>query len=200
MCISLNPANDALYVADLKNLRIRVIDLTTKLVHTIAGNGEKGVPEDGADARLSPLVDPRAVAVDSRGVVYILERAGHALRTVTPDGKILTVAGNGKNGYRDGPALEAQFASPKHLCVDDRQNVYIADDLNEAIRKYDPQTKTVTTVVGQGHGRPALKLLHPHGVCFERETLYVVDTGNDRILQVELTPRTGEQRSNTRAM
>ncbi len=185
MCISLNPANDALYVADLKNLRIRAIDLKTKIVRTISGNGKKGVPKDGADAQKSPLVDPRAVAVDSRGVVYVLERGGHALRAVTPDGKIRTVAGTGKKGFGDGPALEAQFGSPKHLCVDDNDNVYIADDLNGAVRKYAPRTETVSTVVGQGHGRPVVKLLHPHGVCFEQGTLYVVDMGNDRILRVD---------------
>lgn len=186
MCISLNASNDALYVADLKNRRIRKIDLKTNLVDTVAGNGEKGVPKDGADATKSPLVDPRAVTVDSHGVVYILERGGHALRAVTPNGKIQTVAGTGKNGYRDGPALEAQFGSPKHVCVDDNDNVYIADDLNKAIRKYNPRTETVTTVVGRGHGTPAVELLHPHGVCFDQGALHVVDTGNDRIFRADL--------------
>ena len=186
MCISLNTTNDAIYVADLKNRRIRMIDLKTNRVQTVAGNGEKGVPKDGADACKSPLVDPRAVAVDSQGVVYILERGGHALRTVTPDGEVRTVAGTGKRGFRDGPALEAQFGSPKHICVDDHDNVYIADDVNKAIRKYNPRERTVTTVVGRGHGKPALRLLHPHGVCIERGTLFVVDTGNHRILRVDL--------------
>ncbi len=185
MCISLNTTNDALYVADLKNRRIRKIDLKTNLVDTVAGNGEKGVPEDDADATKSPLVDPRAVAVDSHGVVYILERGGHALRAVAPNGKIRTVAGTGKNGFHDGPALEAQFGSPKHVCVDDSDNVYIADDLNKAVRKYNPRSETVTTVVGRGHGTPAVELLHPHGVCFEQGALYVVDTGNDRILRAD---------------
>lgn len=186
MCISLNATNDALYVADLKNLRIRAIDLKTKIVRTVAGNGEKGVPEDGGDAQKSPLLDPRAVAVDSRGVVYILERNGHALRAVTPDGRIQTVAGTGQKGFRDGEAAGAQFASPKHLCVDGDDNVYIADDLNGAVRKYDPRTKTVSTVLGRGRGTPAVELLHPHGVCSQRGKLYVVDMGNDRILCLEL--------------
>ncbi len=60
---------------------------------TVAGNGKKGVPADGNQATKSPLVDPRAVAVDSKNNIYILERSGHALRMVTPDGKIRTVAG-----------------------------------------------------------------------------------------------------------
>ncbi len=65
MCISLNPTNDKIYLADLRNRRIRVIDLKTYIVNTVAGNGEKGVPTDGVPATENPLVDPRAVTVDS---------------------------------------------------------------------------------------------------------------------------------------
>ena len=64
----------------------------------MAGNGKKGVPVDGDDARSAPLVDPRAVALDGRGNLYILERSGHALRVVDRSGKIRTVAGTGKPG------------------------------------------------------------------------------------------------------
>src|SRR5262249_22087665 len=71
-----------LYLADLDNRRVRVVNLASGIVTTVAGNGARGVPEDGADARTSPLWDPRAVAVDSRGNLYILERSGNALRVV----------------------------------------------------------------------------------------------------------------------
>src|SRR5262249_10258964 len=56
-----------LYPADVDNRRIRVIDMIKGTVDLVAGNGERGVPKDGADAKMSPLVDPRAVAVDRRG-------------------------------------------------------------------------------------------------------------------------------------
>src|SRR6185437_3890026 len=97
-CLALDEANQALYLADLDNRRIRVVDLKTGNVSTLAGNGSKGVPKDGADARSAPLVDPRAVAVDGRGNVYILERGGHALRVVDRSGKIRTLAGTGAKG------------------------------------------------------------------------------------------------------
>lgn len=181
MCVTLNASNDKIYVADLRNRRIRVVDLKTGKVHTVAGNGKRGIPKDGAKAIDSPLVDPRAVTVDSKGQVYILERGGQALRMVDTQGRIFTVAGTGKRGYKDGSALEAQFGSPKHVCVDDQDNVYIADDQNKAIRKYDPKSKTVSTVLGRGK----IKLSKPHGVCFEKGQLYVVDTGHHRILRVE---------------
>lgn len=185
MCISLNPARDVMHIADLKNLRIRNVDFKTGLVSTVCGNGEKGVPIDGATATASPLVDPRAVASDRAGNLYVLERGGHALRVVRADGTIHTVAGNGEKGFRDGAALQAQFGAPKHLCCDMAGNVYIADDLNGAIRKYDPKTKQVTTLLGKGFGDPRITLLHPHGVRWHQGSLYVVDTGNHRILKMQ---------------
>ena len=184
ICIAFDPAKKNLFVADIYNIRIRAIDVAAGTVHTVAGNGQSGVPKDGSLAVKSPLVDPRAVAVGLNGNVYLLERAGHALRVIDREGKIRTVAGSGKKGYRDGPALEAQFDGPKHLCVDDRGNVYIADDVNQAIRKYDPETGTVTTLLGRGHGDAAIKLNKPHGVCFYQGKLYVVDSGNNRVLRV----------------
>ena len=184
MCITLNPAGDQLYIADLKNRRIRAIDLATGIVRTVAGNGKKGVPKDGGKATASPLIDPRAVTVDSTGNVYVLERSGHALRVVDADGNIQTVAGTGKSGHDDGPALEATFKSPKHICIDDQDNVFIADDQNKAIRKYDPRLKTVSTVLGRKHGDPRIQLSHPHGVTWQSGVLYVLDTGHNRILKL----------------
>ena len=106
-------------------------------IRLIAGNGERGVPADGAVAREAPLVDPRAVAADGEGNVYILERGGHALRVVDRAGKIRTVAGTGKAGPAgdDGPALAATLRGPKHLCLDREGNVIIADTDNHV----DPQ-------------------------------------------------------------
>ena len=182
MCITLNPTNDVLHIADLNNRRIRAVDLKSGLVTTVAGNGRKGVPKDGDPAVQSPLVDPRAVAQDSKGNLWILERGGHALRAVLPDGTIKTVAGTGTQGFTDGPGLTSQFGSPKHLCVDEADNVYIADDENAAIRRLDSQTHEVTTILGKGQGDARIKLSHPHGVTWENGWLYVVDMGHNRIL------------------
>lgn len=184
MCITLNPAGNVLHITDLKNRRIRAVDLRTGIVRTVAGNGRRGVPEDGSVAVDSPLVDPRAVAADSQGNIYVLERGGNALRVVRSDGTIETVAGSGKNGLNDGAARQCGFGSPKHVCVDNNDNVYIADDTNKAIRKYDPKEGTVTTILGRGHGDKRIQLLHPHGVCWQNGNLYVVDTGHNRILRM----------------
>ena len=186
MCVSLNSTDDRLYVADLKNRRIRMIDLQSGIVTTIAGNGKKGIPTNGAVAVNSPLVDPRAVAVDSKHNVYILERGGHALRVVRADGTMHTVAGTGRAGGQDGSALQARLNSPKHLAVDARDRVIIADDQNRRIRVFDPVAKTLTSLLGDGVKSPQRSLRRPHGVCVHADgSVYVVDTGHNRILQLK---------------
>jgi sugar lactone lactonase YvrE len=182
MSIGISPDKKTLTIADIKNYRIRAIDLESNVITTIAGNGKRGIPKDGSIATKAPLKDPRAAELDAHGNLFIAERNGNALRKVTPDGKIYTLAGTGKKGYKDGPALQAQFAGPKHLAIDSDGNVYLADDFNNAIRKYDPKTKTVSTILGKGE----YKLNRPHGVKVHKGWLYVSDSYNNRILRVKL--------------
>jgi DNA-binding beta-propeller fold protein YncE len=193
-CIALDSTGSRLYVADLR--RVHVIDLKTGTSRVVAGNGEKGVPADGAIANEAPLFDPRAVAVDRQGNVYILERGGHALRVVGRDGKIRTVVNtSGKNGA-DGDGGDARAATmngPKHLCVDREDNVIIADAENHLIRKYVPATGKILRVAGTGKkgtagldGPPEqCELNRPHGVTVHRDgTLYITDSYNNRILKI----------------
>ena len=186
MCASLNDRHDQLYVADLKNRRVRRIDLSTKIVATVAGNGNNGKPQDGRLATESPLIDPRAVAVDSQNNIYVLERSGHALRVVDSTGRIKTVVGTGTRGTRVGSGLETQLNSPKHLAIDAADNVIIADEANRRILKYEPRTDRVTILLGKGALKPNRGLSKPHGVCIHRDgTIYVVDTGHHRILSLK---------------
>ena len=67
--ISLSPDDLRLYIADIRNRRVRYIDLNTNRIYTLAGIGLTGVPEDGARADRSPLLDPRGVAEDSKGCI-----------------------------------------------------------------------------------------------------------------------------------
>jgi sugar lactone lactonase YvrE len=195
-CVAFNAGCTKLYVADLDNRRIRVIDMKTGAVSLVAGNGEKGVPKDGADAKSSPLVDPRAVAADRKGNVYILERSGHALRVVDAEGKIRTVAGTGKAGNSgdDGDARKATLNGPKHLCVDHDDNVILADTANHVVRKYTPANGKIVRIAGTGKkgeratgGDPlAVSFNEPHGVYVPREGgLYIVDSLNHRVFRWE---------------
>ena len=93
--------------------------------------------------------------------------------------------GTGKSGRQDGPAKAATLKSPKHIAIDGMDRVIIADEANQLIRRYDPKSRTVTTLLGGGIGTPPIKLSRPHGVCVENGKLYVVDTGHNRILRIE---------------
>lgn len=136
-CLAFDAARRNLYIDDLENHRIRKVSLHTGIVSTVAGNGTAGTPQEGADALTSPLVDPRAIALDSKGNLYILERSGNVLRKVDTQGKIHTVVGTGKAGplADDVPALQATLRGPKHICVDAADNVYIADSWNDRLVK-----------------------------------------------------------------
>ena len=194
-CLALDETNQVLALADLDNRRVRQINLKTGIVSTVAGNGKKGVPVDGDDAINSPLVDPRAVALDGRGNLYILERSGHSLRVVDRAGKIRNLAGTGQQGDSGdgGDARRARLNGPKHLCVSPQGNVLIADTENHRIRIYYPGKGTIETISGTGRkgtagvGGPArdAELSQPHGVTIGPDGfLYIADSSNNRIVKV----------------
>lgn len=194
--IAFDPKGERMILDDLDNRRVRAIDMKTDVVSTVAGNGEKGVPRDGAVAAKSPLVDPRAATIDGAGNVYILERSGNALRVVDAAGKIRTVVGTGKPGATGdgGPARQATLNGPKHLCIDAHGNVIIADTENHLIRAYRPSDGTIVRIAGTGKkgtagvgGPPEkLELNRPHGVYATSDgVLYICDSENERVLRLE---------------
>jgi sugar lactone lactonase YvrE len=194
-CATLDPANERILVADLDNRRIRAVNMKTGVVTTVAGNGERGVPQDGATAAAAPLVDPRAVTADASGNVYVLERSGHALRVVDREGKIRTLVGTGQKGNSGdgGPAIKATMNGPKHLAVDQDGGILIADTENHVIRKYNPQDGTIVRVAGAGRRGtagvpgPALEveMNQPHGIYVHQSgDLYISDSTNHRILKI----------------
>lgn len=183
--IALNLQQDKLYIADLNDRRIRSLDLKSGTVTTVAGNGQEGEPADGAMAKESPLVDPRAVAVDRKGTLYILERRGNALRAVDGKGRIKTL-------IRPG-SLTPNLNGPKHLFVDRSGNVIIADTENHLIRRYDAKSGQVSTLAGSGQKGAALdatdalrtELSRPHGVIVDAAgALYISDSDNHRVLKM----------------
>ena len=192
--IDINRSGDRIYVADLVNRRIRMVNLKTHIISTIAGNGERGIPTDGAEAAQSPLADPRAVAVDSKGNVYVLERGGNALRVVDKEGKIRTVISPAaqKTPPRSG-TTERDLNGPKHLCIDHQDSVIIADAENHLIRRYRPKDGRTVIIAGTGEKGNLLvandplktQLNRPHGVFVDRSgVLYVTDSYNHRVLKI----------------
>lgn len=194
--LSISPRRDRLAVADLDNRRVRTIDLATGRVKTIAGNGERAAPKDGAVSASVPLVDPRAVAFDAQDNVYVVERGGHCLRLTTPKNRIYTVAGDGRPGFSPagGDARQVRFNGPKHVCVDRNGNVLIADTENHVVWKYLPDQKRVVRIAGTGEAGAAglnglaveAQLARPHGVAIGPDGLvYISDSDNHRVVRIE---------------
>lgn len=196
ICIALTTDGKTLYVADIGNKRIRAIDTATGTIKTIAGTGKAGVPKDGQPAAGQPLVDPRAIAMDAKGNLYIAERGGHALRVVRPDGRIQTVAGTGKagKGGDGGPALKAPLNGPKYLSVDPDGSVLITDTENHQIRRYIPGKETIELVAGTSKRGPGgidgppekVQLARPHGAITDPKTgiIWIADSDNNRVLKI----------------
>ena len=108
MCGTLSPDGAFMTIADIGNHRVRRIDLKTRVVTTLAGNGKRGLPKDGDDALQAPMGDVRATCVAKDGTVYALLRGGNALVAIK-DGKLNVVVNKaGKAGpATDGPAFDA---------------------------------------------------------------------------------------------
>jgi NHL repeat len=137
-----------LYIADTYNQVIRKVD-TSGIVTTVAGTFTPGGPNgtgvggysgDNGPATSAQLNGPSGMAMDSAGNLYIADQNNHAIRKVDANGFITTVAGNGTQGYSgDGyPATSAQLNHPARVAVDRVGNLYIADTLNNRIRKVNP--------------------------------------------------------------
>jgi streptogramin lyase len=190
-------SEDNLYVADIGNHRIRKIDARTGIVHSIAGNGEKKLPVDGALAKDKPMLGPRALFITG-DTLWIALREGHSVWKMSlAEGRLQHFAGTGKRGYSgDGhPAKEATFDGPKGIAVGADGTVFIADTENHAIRRIDGKSGIITTLAGMGpmhkgsggDGGQANKaqMDRPHGVCVAPDgTVYVGDTLNHKVRKI----------------
>ncbi|HEV2188703.1 MAG TPA: SMP-30/gluconolactonase/LRE family protein, partial [Stellaceae bacterium] len=113
--LAFSPDESRLYITDVADNRVRVVDLQTGTIATFAGTGAAEHSGDGGPATKAGTFGARAVKVASDGTVYILERQGSSLRAVDPQtGIISTIAGTTARGYAGdgGPALAAVFDAP----------------------------------------------------------------------------------------
>ncbi len=195
--IALDEKRGHLYIADIANHRIRRVNLKTGIIETIAGNGEKKPPVDGAVAAGKPMIGPRALFIVD-DTMWIALREGHSLWSMNlNDGKLKHLSGTGKSGFSgDGqPAKSAAYNGPKGVAVDGQGNIYIVDTENQTIRRIDGKTDIITTIAGigpkargyGGDGGPATqaKLDRPHGVCVDADgVVYIGDSNNHRVRRV----------------
>jgi len=188
------PDEKALYITDVADNRVRVVDIASGTIATFAGTGAAEHSGDGGPATAAGTFGARAVKVGADGTVYILERQGSSLRAVEPaTGIISTIAGTTARGYAGdgGPALAAVFDAPKEMAIDRDGSLLIVDTENHAIRRID-RAGIVTNLAGGrqgpgGDGGPAqlAGLDRPHGAVVGPDgAVYIGDTNNHRIRKV----------------
>jgi sugar lactone lactonase YvrE len=145
--VAVDKQNNVL-VIDRFNHRIRKITLQGE-VSTLAGQRAPGY-QDG-EALNSQFDNPIALTVDQHNNIYIADSGNHVIRKISAEGQVSTLAGqNGKAGFRDGKASEAQFNGLSGLALDSKGNLYLADSNNHRIRKLSADGKSVSTVAGSG--------------------------------------------------
>src|SRR6195952_5062405 len=124
-----------LYVSDAGDSdRIRAVS-AGGVVTTLAGGAEGFQDGQGAAARFDT---PSGLALDATGNLYVADTGNHAIRKVTPDGVVTTLAGTGAPGWRDGPGAQAQFDGPMGVAIDAAGRVIVADAYNDRIRAIAP--------------------------------------------------------------
>jgi sugar lactone lactonase YvrE len=133
------------YVADFHNNLIRKVT-PAGVVSTLAGTVTN--PADSTVAtQVSVFSGPSGVAVDASGNVYVADSGNNEIKMVAPDGTVNTLAGNANPGSNDGTGAAASFYNPTGVALDAAGNLYVADFLNNLIRKIAPGG-VVTTIAG----------------------------------------------------
>ncbi len=147
-----DPAGNV-YFSDYGNLRIRKLDPTNKLITTVAGAGLSGTIGDGIPANTAFLNQPRGIAFDGDGVLYIADANNSRVRRVDPGtGYISTIAGTGafSSGPDGGIATSTPLHQPGGVAHDGAGNLYIAETAGYRIRKITLHNLLISTVAGTG--------------------------------------------------
>lgn len=129
-----------LWLADTANHAVRVIDLDTLILHTVAGRlGVPGATGDGGSARDATLNAPADIAADELGRVYVADTDNHCVRRIEVDGTIDTVAGvcgePGDAMAEDVPATEARLWGPTGVAWDPAGYLVVSDQRNHVVRR-----------------------------------------------------------------
>jgi uncharacterized protein (TIGR03437 family) len=184
------------YIADTSNNRVRKVD-TAGIITTVAGSSNTlstGIG-DGGSATSAVLSSPRGMVLDSSGNLYIADSGNRRVRRVDTNGTITTFAGNGYTGsigaVGDSGAPTSATLTPAGIALDNSGNMYIADYVDNLIRKVS--NGVITSVAGTGtsgyygDGSTATNayLSQPQSVAVDGSGhVFFADTGNQVIREV----------------
>ncbi|HEY9712888.1 MAG TPA: thioredoxin-like domain-containing protein, partial [Chroococcales cyanobacterium] len=199
---------DKLYIADTENHMIRIADLKSKEVSTVAGTGKQAPTHarggKGTEAALSSPWDLTMV----NGKFYIAMAGDHQIWQFDP--KTLEVhpyIGSGKENLLDGPLATARLAQPSGITTDGVK-LFFVDSEASAVRQADVSASgTVKTIVGEGlfefgdkdGSGKSVRLQHPLGITFNKGKLLIADSYNHKIKSV-VPPGAGTPDGETRTL
>ncbi|HNP30405.1 MAG TPA: SMP-30/gluconolactonase/LRE family protein [Nitrospirales bacterium] len=182
-----------LYIADQSNNRIRMLDLESGVINTIAGTGESGYTGDGMPAVESALAGPSGLALDQDGNLYIADTFNGRIRMLDHStGLLSTVAGDGAEfRYEQGVNEQSQaLARPYGIAITPENSLLITDSDHHLLRKWDARKQAMTLVAGNGQSTwagdgglaSASSLSFPFGVAVDGlGNIAIADTFNHRI-------------------
>lgn len=165
------------FVADTNNSAIRKITPTGTVTTLAGGSGSGSADGTGTAARFH---EPRGIAIDSAGTLYVADYENQLVRKVTSEGIVTTLAGGADvTGSTDGQGTAARFMSLQGIAVDSAGNVYVTEAGNRDVRKISP-TGLVTTLTT---GRDSFGT--PRGIAVDASgNLYVGDYSAHVVLKV----------------
>lgn len=185
---------DNLFIVE-RSSRIRRLDNATKTITTVVGNGTAGFSGDDSKATLAKLNNPTSIVVDDVGNIFIADTANHRVRRVdNQTGNITTIAGNGIAAFSGdgGAATNASLDSPTGLALTNN-TLFIVDNSNR-VRSVSLSSSIISTFAGsgkigfKGDNKTAKKasFQFPKTLATDRESLFIADTGNNRIRAINL--------------
>jgi len=141
-----------LLFSEFAHNRLRSLDVHSGAIAPVAGNGDLRSSGDGGRATEAGVTVPHCFTLASNGDIVICDSSHRIRRINAANGIIRTVAGSGRRslGGDHGPAFDAEFSTPVSVAVDRSDNLYIADDTSNRIRRVDVATGTIETVAGSG--------------------------------------------------
>lgn len=172
---------------------------TGRTVTTVAGTPGVSGSADGVGGAAS-FRKTYGVAVDSSGNVFVVDSdappntANNTIRKITPAGVVTTFAGTaGVTGSADGVGAAASFNNPQGIAIDQFDNLYVADTMNQTIRKITPAA-VVSTVAGKpgvdAHvdgSLTAARFYYPYGVAVDDASNVYVVGGDDTVRKITST-------------
>lgn len=196
--LTVDSAGNVYFAADNGNAVFRV-DARTGQTTRFAGTGKAGYSGDNGAAVQAQLHRVTGLAVDAEGNVFIADADNARIRKVS-GGVITTVAGNGWDGYSGdgGPATGAPLCAIRGVAVDASRNLFLADSLNNVIRKVS--NGVISTIAGNGKPLPGAppvdhsdddgpavgaQLYGPRDLAVDKAgNVYIVDMVSSRIRKV----------------